>query len=125
MGTLITTRTDSAINFDWGGGDPAPGVIEWNSTEIWQGQQMFNPGTYTFTASVDGDTGIRVYVDGQMVRNQWLPRCGLTTPQNNCPESFNVSFMTSGPRLIRVEAWHYLSQNNLYSVHLSWARLVQ
>ena len=120
LGTLITTRTDPAINFDWGGGNPAPGVIEWNSAEVWQGKQMFNAGTYTFTASVDGNTGIRVYVDGQMVRNQWLPNCGLGTVGNNCPESFTLSFLASGLRLIRVEAWHYYSQNNLYSVHLSW-----
>ena len=70
LGTLITTRTDPAIDFDWGAGDLAPGVIEWNSTMVWQSKQMFNAGTYTFTASVDGNTGIRVYVDGQMVRNQ-------------------------------------------------------
>jgi hypothetical protein len=120
MGTLITTRTDPAIDFDWGAGNPAPGVIEWNSTEIWQSKQLFNAGTYTFTASVDGNTGIRVYVDGQMVRNQWNPNCGLGTVLNNCPESFTVSFLESGPRLIRVESWHYYSENGLYSVHLSW-----
>jgi hypothetical protein len=121
LGTLITTRTDPAIDFDWGGGNPAPGVIEWNSSEIWQGRQMFSAGTYTFTASVDGNTGIRVYVDGQLVKNQWWPVCGVATIQNNCPESFTVSFLQSGLRLIRVEAWHYYSQNNLYSVHLSWS----
>jgi hypothetical protein len=124
LGTLITTRTDSAIDFDWGGGNPAPGVIEWNSSEVWQSKQMFNAGAYTFTASVDGNTGIRVYVDGQMVRNQWLPNCGLVTVQNNCPESFTLSFLESGLRLIRVEAWHYYSQNNLYSVHVSWIQSV-
>jgi hypothetical protein len=121
FGTLITTRTDTALNFDWGGGNPAPGVIEWNSAEIWQGKQTFNAGTYTFTASVDGNTGIRVYVDGQMVKNQWLPVCGVGGVQNNCAESFTLSFLESGPRLIRVEAWHYYSENNLYSVHLSWS----
>jgi hypothetical protein len=120
LGTLITTRTDPALDFDWGAGDPATGVIEWNSSEAWQSQQSFNAGTYTFTASVDGNTGIRVYVDGQLVRNQWLPACGIATVRNNCPESFTLSFLQSGPRLIRVEAWHYYSQNNLYSVHLSW-----
>ncbi len=120
LGTLITTRTDPAIDFDWGAGNPAPGVIEWNSAEIWQSKQMFNAGTFTFTTSVDGDTGIRVYVDGQMVKNQWNPNCGLATVQNNCPESFTLSFLENSPRLIRVEAWHYYSQNNLYSVHVSW-----
>jgi hypothetical protein len=120
LGTLITTRTDPAIDFDWGGGNPAPGVIEWNSSEAWQSQQMFNAGTYTFTASVDGNTGIRVYVDGQLVKNQWQPICGGNNVQNNCPESFTLSFLQSGLRLIRVETWHYYSQNNLYSVHLSW-----
>lgn len=120
LGTLITTRTDAAIDFDWGTGDPAPGVIEWNSTEVWQSKQMFNAGTYTFTASVDGNTGIRVYVDGQMVRNQWNPNCGLDMVRNNCPESFTVSFLESSLRLLRVETWHYYSENGLYSVHLSW-----
>jgi Bacterial Ig domain len=122
LGTLITTRTDTAIDFDWGGGNPAAGVIEWNSAEVWQSKQMFDAGTYTFTASVDGNTGIRVYVDGQMVRNQWAPNCGVATPQNNCPESFTLNFLQGGLRLIRVEAWHYFSSNSLYSVHLSWSQ---
>ncbi len=64
-------------------GDPAPGVIEWNSSEVWQSKQMFNAGVYTFTASVDGNTGIRVYVDGQNYPgNQWdNPNCNPVTVQ--------------------------------------------
>jgi hypothetical protein len=122
LGTLITTRSDAAINFDWGAGAPATGVSDYQFIVVWQGKQTFDPGMYTFTTSVDGNTGIRVYIDGQMVENQWWPSCGATSSQNNCPQKFTTNFLTSGPRLIRVETFHVLSANNFDSVHVSWTK---
>jgi hypothetical protein len=122
MGTLVTTSTDPAIDFDWAG-DPAPGVNVYHSTEVWQGWQMFQPGSYTFSTLVDGQTGIRVYVDGQLVDNQWLASGAddITTNNYYCPQSFTLNFLQSGLRLIRVETWHNY-QVGLDSVHVSWVR---
>ncbi len=69
LNSLVFTRTDSQINFDWAAGSPDPKVPnEWFSAR-WQGNFNFTAGTYTFTALADD--GVRVYVDSQLIIDQW------------------------------------------------------
>jgi PA14 domain/Chitobiase/beta-hexosaminidase C-terminal domain len=65
------TRTDATVNFDWSAGPPDPGINSNLFTVRWTGavQPQFNE-TYTFyTTTADG---VRLWVNGQLLVNQWL-----------------------------------------------------
>jgi len=75
-GTPVVTRCETAINHDWGLGGPVPGVGPDNFSARWVGKHSFNAGAYAFTASADD--GIRVWVNGQLLINEWRDQ-GRTT----------------------------------------------
>jgi hypothetical protein len=68
--TLVLTRTDGTVNFDWGAGSPAPGVPVDRFSVRWTGQvEALNSETYTFYTQ--SDDGIRLWVNGQQIVNDW------------------------------------------------------
>jgi hypothetical protein len=68
-GTPVLTRSDSAIDFDWGGGSPDPSVPVDQFSVRWTRVLGFTAGTYRFLASCDD--GVQIYVDGQVVVDAW------------------------------------------------------
>jgi hypothetical protein len=67
---LKVTRTDGTVNFDWGTGSPASGVGADTFSVRWTGQvQAPTSGTYTFTTA--SDDGVRLWVNGQLLVNNW------------------------------------------------------
>lgn len=68
-GAIALTRTDATVNFDWGS-DPGPGVGSDNFSVRWTGQvRPLYTETYTFhTVS---DDGVRLWVNGTQVINNW------------------------------------------------------
>jgi glucose/arabinose dehydrogenase/PKD repeat protein len=77
-GTPVTERCESAINYDWGSGSPSgSGVGPDNFSVRWAGTHSFaTTGTYTFTATADD--GVRVYLDGTLVIDQWKDQSATT-----------------------------------------------
>lgn len=69
-GSPVLTRTDGSINFDWGGGSPAPEVNPDNFSAEWRQTLSTRAGTYRFTATTDD--GMRVYVDNTVVIESWF-----------------------------------------------------
>jgi glucose/arabinose dehydrogenase/PKD repeat protein len=70
MGSPVVTRTDDAIDFDWGGGAPADGVPANNFSARWtKSLSLDQPGAYKFT--VASDDGVRLFLDGQKVLDKW------------------------------------------------------
>lgn len=70
FGSPVLTRSESAVNYDWGFGSPAPGIVTSdNFSARWTRSVYFNAGTYRFTTQ--SDDGIRVYVDGSLVIDNW------------------------------------------------------
>ena len=67
---LRVTRTDPTVNFSWGSGAPAAGMGADTFSVRWTGTvQAPASGTYTFfTVS---DDGIRLWVNGQRLINNW------------------------------------------------------
>lgn len=69
--SLIATRTDAQVNFDWGGGSPLSGVGVDNFCVRWQGQvQAPITGTYIFSTTTDD--GTRLWVNNQLLVDKWV-----------------------------------------------------
>jgi N-acetylmuramoyl-L-alanine amidase len=68
-GTLFVCRDDSGVNFNWGEGAPASGVAANNFSARWTRTLYFDTATYRF--HLKGDDGIRLWVDGNLLIDQW------------------------------------------------------
>jgi hypothetical protein len=67
---LKVTRTDPTVNFDWGSGSPDPSIGPDTFSVRWTGQvQPQFSETYTFYT--DSDDGVRLWVNGQLIINNW------------------------------------------------------
>jgi len=66
--TLV--RTDATVNFNWSTNGPAPSIGQSNYTASWTGsvQPQFNE-TYTFY--VTANDGVLLWVNGQLLVNEW------------------------------------------------------
>ena len=69
-GSPTLTRTDANVNFNWGGGSPDPSIPNNTFSVRWSGliQPLFSE-TYTF--STTSDDGIRLWVNGVQIINNW------------------------------------------------------
>jgi glucose/arabinose dehydrogenase len=106
-GSPVVDRCESAINYDWGSGSPAPGVNSDGFSASWDGSFTFAAGTYTFSATADD--GVRVYVDGTKVIDAWKDESATTYTA-----SVNL---TAGSHAVRVEYY----DNTVYAVaKVSW-----
>lgn len=69
-GAPVLVRNDQSINFVWGSSSPAPNVVNPDQFSVrWSDTINLNAGTYTFTAVADD--GVRVWVNNQMIINEW------------------------------------------------------
>ena len=69
-GSPVLTRTDADVDFDWGDDSPAPQVNSNFFSARWTGQVKAPvSGSYTFT--VTGDDGVRLFINGSRVINSW------------------------------------------------------
>jgi len=70
-GTPVLVRNDAAINFDWGTGSPAPGVVNVDRFSVrWTTTRTFAAGMYRFTLTVDD--GARLWVNGHLLVDAWI-----------------------------------------------------
>src|SRR5271165_3394993 len=76
-GTPSVTRTESAINFNWGSGSPDPSLPPGAFSARWTLQTAFTGGLYNFQAGASG--GIRVYIDSILIIDQIHTTSGFTT----------------------------------------------
>jgi glucose/arabinose dehydrogenase len=87
------TRNDDKVDFYWGSSAPDASINADHFIARWTKTQNFDAGTYTFTTQ--SDDGIRVYIDGEAVIDQWNNH-GVTTHTGN-------KTLTAGNHSIRVE----------------------
>jgi glucose/arabinose dehydrogenase len=97
-GTPATVRCETGLNNSWGtGGPPGTGVGPDNFSARWVKRQNFAAGSYTFAATADD--GVRVYLDGTLIIDQWKDQ-GPTTYTA-------VRQLTAGTHEIRVEYYEH------------------
>jgi len=64
------SRTDPTVDFDWGNGSPDPDIGPDTFSARWSGQvEAPASGGYTFTTN--SDDGVRLFVDGRQVIDNW------------------------------------------------------
>jgi RHS repeat-associated protein len=68
-GTPVYQTTEGAINHTWASGGPGNGVNSDYFSARWQGSFVFSQGDYTFSSTTDD--GVRVWVDNNMIINNW------------------------------------------------------
>jgi LysM repeat protein len=75
-GKSLLTRMDPYIGFEWGLGSPDPAVPQDYFGVCWTRQVSFDKGSYAFCAMADD--GVRLYVDGVRLIDEWHPSNGLS-----------------------------------------------
>jgi hypothetical protein len=107
-GTPVT-RTEAAINFNWGAGSPDPAIPADNFSARFTGTQTFNGGTFTFTLT--RDDGARVFLDNALIMNH--TEGGVQTFQTTVT-------VAAGARNIVVE---FIEATGNAQVSLSWRQV--
>ena len=71
-GAPVWQREESKIDNDWGGGSPNPGVVNDDNFSVrWTRNIDLAAGNYRFSATMDD--GMRVWIDDQLVIDNWTP----------------------------------------------------
>jgi len=66
----VVTRIDPAVNFDFNGEGPAPGMGKEDFSARWAG--ILTPGqSGSFQIGVTGDDGYRLWLDGKLIVEDW------------------------------------------------------
>lgn len=95
-GSPVLTRSDAAIDFDWGTGSPAAQIPTSEFSVRWTGQiQPRISGAYTFTTT--GDDGTRLWVNDALVIDAWM----VNGDQSSAPISLNANQKYN----LRMEYW--------------------
>jgi uncharacterized protein YgiM (DUF1202 family) len=76
VGAPLLVRNDVEINFNWGYGSPAAYLPTDNFSVRWTRTLTLSPGTYRFYAL--SDDGVRVWLDGELIIDQWHEAPGVT-----------------------------------------------
>lgn len=105
---LAFSRVDPQVSFDWSAAGPGGGLGTTNYSVKWQGNFTFNAGSYNFTLATDD--GSRLYVDGQLIIDDWSTHAAYTINQGYT--------MTAGTHLIELD---YYQAGGGASASLSWA----
>ncbi|MCB0163558.1 MAG: hypothetical protein KDI79_04980 [Anaerolineae bacterium] len=106
-GQVTLTRNDPVINFNWGFSSPDSSLPADNFSTRWSRTVHFAPGLYRFTA--DFDDGLRFYVDGGLVLNEWTDTTSLRTR--------TIDLSLNGSRQLVVE---YYDRTGSAQVQFGW-----
>ncbi len=110
-GAPALVRNDVNVHFDWGAGAPAAGLLADNFSARWSRNVSFVGGTYRFYAHVDD--GVRLWVDGSLVIDQW---------HDSAPTTYSADVsLTDGAHSLKME---YYEHTGNALAQLAWERLV-
>ncbi len=109
-GTPALVRDDAQINFDWGGGSPAPGIIGADGFSVrWTRSLELPAGSYRFTATADD--GVRVWVNNHLLIDAW---------RDQAPRAYSGDlYLPGGPIPVKME---YYENTEGAVARLSWQK---
>lgn len=95
---FLLARKDPSINFNWGSGSPDPAIPANQFSARWTGEFVppHTSGSKDYKFTVKADDGVRLWVNGSRVINQWKDQ-GPTT------YSSVISLPANTPAAIRME----------------------
>jgi hypothetical protein len=109
-GSPALVRDDAAVNFAWGSGSPAPGIINTDRFSVrWTRTLDLDPGSYRFTMTVDD--GVRLWVNGHLLIDQWKDQAPTTYQ--------DIIYVPGGGVPIKVE---YYENGGIAVAQLSWTK---
>ena len=76
QGNPVLTREENEINYNFGYGSPHPSVSDEYFSARWSSSKVLEAGTYQFSTTTDD--GVRLYVDGDMIIDDWNDHGNLT-----------------------------------------------
>ena len=104
------TRVDPTVDFNWASGAPAAGIGPETFSVRWTGQ-VEAPSTGTYTFYTQSDDGVRLWVNGQQVVNNWT--------DHGSTENSGTIALTGGQRYdIRME---FYENGGAAVARLSWS----
>jgi len=113
-GNPTLTRTDALINFNWGSSTPSTSIPINNFSVRWSGYiQPLYSETYTF--STLSDDGIRLWVNGSQIINNWTDHSSITNTES-------ITLIAGIKYSIRLE--YYENQGDAIA-QLSWSSTTQ
>jgi len=111
-GTPALVRDDTRVEFDWGSGAPSVGIPADGFSARWTRTVALQDGSYTFYAR--SDDGVRVWLDGQIIIDQWHDYSGTTFATDRT--------LAAGAHTLRVE---YYENAGLASIAFWWEHTAQ
>lgn len=96
------------LDYYWGTGSPDPSIHPDNFSARWTRYIDVPPGTYRFTAT--SDDGIRVFVDGELILNDWSDHPARTVSADKS--------LSAGHHLVVVEYYEHMGEA---LARVSWA----
>ncbi len=106
---LKLTRLDCQVSFNWRRGSPSPLIGADTFSARWTGQ-VLAPVSGTYSFSTTSDDGVRLWIDGQQLINNWT-RHSLTT------NSGKITLAAGRRYDVRLE---YFEHTGNASINLSW-----
>jgi hypothetical protein len=97
QGGADVTRTDAAIDFDWGSGSPDLRIPQDMFSARWTQTARFDTAIYRFHAIADD--GVRLYIDGKVVMDEWANNPGT--------EFAREVKVRAGKHAVKVEYYEY------------------
>ncbi|HOT91864.1 MAG TPA: PA14 domain-containing protein [Anaerolineae bacterium] len=108
-GTPVLVRNDAAINFDWGTGSPAPGIVNADRFSVrWTQTLNFTAAMYRFILTVDD--GARLWVNGHLLIDAWI---------DQAPRTYTGDiYLPTGPATVELQ---YYENTERAVAQLSWS----
>lgn len=106
----LFVRNDAAIDFNWGQGSPGSGMPNDKFSIRWTRSLSFAEGNYRFSAT--SDDGVRVWVDGDLIIDQWRDTSSVTYAAERR--------LSGGTHSIRVE---YYENTQSATIRFWWERI--
>ncbi|MBN2534383.1 MAG: glycoside hydrolase family 9 protein [Spirochaetales bacterium] len=110
FGTLVLTRTDPVIDFNWGGNSPDSGINSDSFSVRWTGE-IEPVYTDTYTIYENSDDGGRVYINNQAVVDRW---------EDHAAEEYTGTISLNAGQKYSIRVEYYESSGDA-SMQVSWS----